>query len=461
MGERHQGRRVGQVGRELWLCTALSGGLVAAMVVTVITASAYAAPRTSTPDAAASERTGSQGRSSQGSGSQGRGSQGRSSQGSGSQASSPEGSGSKVSNAKATSPNKAEREPIQMVKRVPRALSRALGLNKKSGVSRAGLAAANRFITLARRGHRFDLIEGLHGEGERWIPRAWRGAAATIQIRKRLVKDKLTLAKPSRRRYIRSLFRSLSAVGRRVFQLPRQWNPGIAVVRFSQAPITNCFVNGGILISERLVAEARESGTSANATDADKLLMLWVQMQASVARERCGGLCGTPPRDEHRHHVDSTLVSTIAHELGHGLQDMVYSWPYKGWSDAENQQRELEADAIGLWLGACAGYSLDSMANQALTVAVMDATVRSMGVREANYPPFETRAPGVYTTIAAIVAAQGDGSWPKGCKPLDYEPKRMVPQRVMMPWLTRLAGKGGPEQVQRQMQERVRRGRAK
>jgi hypothetical protein len=332
--------------------------------------------------------------------------------------------------------------------RVPNALARALGLHASGEVAPAGVAAARAFIALARRGHRFDHLEHLDGQGERWIPQDARGAAATLQLRALLGAEPLALAKPSRRRYVQSILERLTRTGKDALGLPRQWSPGLAVVRAQQAAPARCLINGAVLIAEGSVAEARQASIPAGASDADKLRLMWAQLQASARRERCDAVCDEPPRGAERHRIDSTLAAMLAHELGHGVQGIVYSWPYQGWADAENQQRELEADALGLWLGACAGYSLDALAMQMLRPSVMDAAVRSVGVRETNYPPFEARAPGVYATVAAIVAAQKEGSWPKGCKVLDYRTEGLVARDTLLAWLQRLAVKGGPEEPQ-------------
>ncbi len=83
------------------------------------------------------------------------------------------------------------------------------------------------------------------------------------------------------------------------------------------------------------------------------------------------------------------VADTIAHEMTHSIQLVACSTPVRRWKNSERRRRELEADAGGTLLAACAGHPLETLLSANLVMGIMDAIARAHGLREKPYPPKE------------------------------------------------------------------------
>ena len=327
---------------------------------------------------------------------------------------------------------------------LPTTIKTALALDNPRREGKAEPAQAKRFLTrllpVTRR------YAACRKSSRRHLVRSpiIRLVAARAQF-KRLKHDKASLAGHINRRLIRGIYDDLAARAVTAFRFPPATLPGLAVLRHGALIIPSTLANGAIVINEDWLNLAEMGarvtlGSSSSAALRDGLLRGTFE---AFGRKKERPAAAPPQSPEVMLHIRAMVADTIAHEMTHSIQLVACSTPVRRWKNSERRRRELEADAGGILLAACAGHPLETLLSANLVMGIMDAIARAHGLREKPYPPWETRITTMFKAVAYVRRLQAKGRWPKGCAPLRVDMARLLKRRPTMAWLKRISTRAG------------------
>lgn len=339
-------------------------------------------------------------------------------------------------------PHPATAEPA--AKHYPKTVHAALLVGELAEPTDAERQGAEAVLRAARQGLGDLPMVGPAVNPERvWAPAKVRGWMGDLHVLRDLAKAKW--GHPQTRDLVHGVFDDLVARGHAAFGLPLSAGGHFALVSYSSTEYAKTLPSGAIVIPEQEVSAARVAAELRREIAATNHLVLAMLMNVRdhIAAKRCPATCTTPAQEGDDTVAKAILATTLAHELGHRMQLIAHSRPKEGWPDPENQVRELEADAVGLWLGACAGWPLHHMMLEYVTLGAMDALARSMGMQDDNYPRWEQRVSSAYRVAAEIAQTPAKGTWPAACAPLAWDATQLLPQAEVSEVLTQLTSKDG------------------
>ncbi len=340
----------------------------------------------------------------------------------------------------AASPSSQESAAARTDGRWPATVEAALAVDLPVRVTAGQQAAARGFLKLVRRGHRLRPVRRKAGKNRSWLTAKERAELTERQF-ERLRLGKARFAVPQLRRLVRTAYADLARYGRAAFGLPSSAMPGVAALGFNAHDIASTLSNGSVFVSEREFLQYEDAAVlwARSRSQVEFLHGLMRAVIDAVVAKTPGkrAVARTTPRM--MRDVRTMLAKTLAHEMTHAVQLVAYSLPHDDWSARERRHREMEADAGGTWIAACAGHPLEVILIDDIAAGIMDALARSQGVREKPYPPWEKRVPSAYKAIKRVRQLHARGSWPSACAPLSVDPERLLDRRLVLRWLKQIS----------------------